>query len=58
MNIYVVNKSTVLKDAQIQNWLPAFSVYVDHVCEWWPRAVSLVWCPRDKELAVPRRVAA
>jgi hypothetical protein len=52
MNIFVVNKSTVLKDAQIQNWLPAFNVYVDHVCEWWPRAVSLVWCPRDKEPAL------
>ena len=49
MNILVVNKSTVLEDAQIQNWLPAFNVYVDHVCEWWPRSVTLVWCPRDKE---------
>jgi hypothetical protein len=49
MNIHVINKSTVLKDAQIQNWLPAFDVYVDHVREWWPRSVSLVWCPRDKE---------
>ncbi len=27
MNILVINKSTVLKDAQIQNWLPAFNVY-------------------------------
>ena len=49
MNIFVVNKSSVLEDAQVQNWLPAFNVYVDHVCEWWPRSVALVWCPRDKE---------
>jgi hypothetical protein len=49
LNIFVVNKSTVIDDAQVQNWLPAFSVYADHVCEWWPRSVSLVWCPRDKE---------
>jgi hypothetical protein len=49
MNIYVINKSTVLKDAQIQRWLPAFDVFADHVREWWPRSVSLVWCPRDKE---------
>jgi hypothetical protein len=49
MNIFVINKSTVLRDAQIQRWLPAFDVYADHVREWWPRAVSLVWCPRDHE---------
>jgi hypothetical protein len=49
MNIHVINKSTTLKDAQIQRWLPAFDLYVDHVRQWWPRAVSLVWCPRDKE---------
>jgi hypothetical protein len=49
MNILVINKSTVVKDAQIQHWLPAFNTYVGHVCEWWPRSVSLVWCPRDKE---------
>jgi len=49
MNILVINKSSAVTDAQIQNWLPAFNVYVGHVCEWWPRAVSLVWCPRDKE---------
>jgi hypothetical protein len=49
MNIYVLNKSTVLKDAQIQRWLPAFDVFAGHVREWWPRSVSLVWCPHDKE---------
>jgi hypothetical protein len=49
MNILVVNKSTVLEDAQVQNWLPAFNVYVDHVSEWWPRSVTLIWCPREKE---------
>ena len=49
MNIYVINKSTALEDAQIQHWLPAFNVFSDHVREWWPRPVSLVWCPRDKE---------
>jgi hypothetical protein len=49
MNIYVINKSTVIKNAQIQHWLPAFNVFADHVREWWPRPVSLVWCPRDKE---------
>ena len=49
MNIHVINKSTTLKDAQIQRWLPAFDLYVDHVRQWWPRAVSLVWCPKDKE---------
>src|SRR5262249_38895417 len=52
MNIYVINKSTVFKDAQIRRWLPAFDVFADHVREWWPRAVSLVWCPRDKEPAL------
>jgi hypothetical protein len=49
VNIFVINKSTVVTDARIQNWLPAFNVYVDHVCEWWPRKVTLVWCPREKE---------
>jgi hypothetical protein len=49
MNVLVVNKSTVLDDARVQNWLPAFNVYVEHVCGWWPRAVTLVWCPRDRE---------
>jgi hypothetical protein len=49
VNIYVINKSTVVADAQIQRWMPAFNVYIDHVCEWWPRSVSLIWCPPDKE---------
>lgn len=49
MNIYVVNKSTTIKDAQIRRWLPAFNVFVDDVRQWWPRAVELVWCPRDDE---------
>jgi hypothetical protein len=49
MNIYVVNKSTIIKDAQVQRWLPAFNVFVDHVRQWWPRGVELVWCPRDDE---------
>ena len=49
MNIYVINKSTVLKDAQIERWIPAFDVFAGHVREWWPRSVSLVWCARDKE---------
>lgn len=49
MNIFVINKSSVVTDAQIQSWLPAFNVFVGHVCEWWPRSVSLVWCPPDKE---------
>jgi hypothetical protein len=51
MNIYVLNKSTALKDAQVQNWLPAFNVFVGHVSEWWPRSAMLVWCPVDKEPA-------
>ena len=49
MNIYVLNKSTALKDAQIQNWLPAFNVFVGHVQEWWPRPATLIWCPVNKE---------
>jgi hypothetical protein len=49
MNIYVINKSTALTDAQIQDWLPAFGVFVHHVRSWWPRPATLVWCPRDKE---------
>ena len=49
MNIYVLNKSSVLTDAQVQHWLPAFSVFVGHVRAWWPRPASLVWCPRDHE---------
>ena len=51
MNIYVLNKSTALTDAQIQNWLPAFNVFVGHVRAWWPRPASLVWCPPDLEPA-------
>jgi len=49
VNIYVVNKSTVLPDAKIKRWLPAFDIFVGHVCQWWPRAVSLIWCPRADE---------
>jgi hypothetical protein len=51
MNIYVINKSSVLTDAQIQHWLPAFNVFVGHVRAWWPRPASLVWCPREHEPA-------
>ena len=51
MNIYVLNKSTALTDAKIQNWIPAFNVFVGHVQEWWPRPAQLIWCPKDKEPA-------
>jgi hypothetical protein len=49
MNIYVLNKSTALTDEQIQEWLPAFNVFLGHVRAWWPRSATLVWCPREKE---------
>lgn len=49
MNIYVINKSTAVTDAQVQAWLPAFNVFVAHVRAWWPRPATLVWCPRDEE---------
>jgi hypothetical protein len=52
VNILVINKSTAVTDAQILRWMPAFEVYADHVCEWWPRSVSLIWCPADKEPAL------
>ena len=42
MNIYVLNKSTAVTDAQIQSWLPAFNVFVEHVQAWWPRPATLV----------------
>ena len=48
MNIYVLNKSTALTDAQILKWLPAFNAFVGHVQAWWPRPATLVWCPVDK----------
>src|SRR5258707_1209129 len=44
-----VDVRTVLVVAPFRRWLPAFDLYADHVREWWPRAVSLVWCPRDQE---------
>ncbi|MGZ6729381.1 MAG: hypothetical protein ACXVFC_08775, partial [Gaiellaceae bacterium] len=49
MNIYVLNKSDALKDAAIQEWLPAFNVFVGHVRAWWPRQATLIWCPLDRE---------
>lgn len=49
MNIYVLNKSTVLPDTQIQHWMPAFNVFLNDVRAWWPRPATLVWCPRDQE---------
>jgi hypothetical protein len=52
MNIYVLNKSTAITDAEVQEWLPAFNVFVEHVRAWWPRPATLVWCPRDKEPAL------
>jgi hypothetical protein len=49
MNIYVLNKSTVLRDAKVRGWLPAFNVFLNHVEAWWPRPAQLIWCPRSKE---------
>ena len=49
MNIYVLNKSSVLTDAQIQAWLPAFNKFVHNVQAWWPRPAQLVWCPQEQE---------
>jgi hypothetical protein len=52
LNIYVLNKSTAVTDQQVQQWLPAFNVFVGHVRQWWPRPASLVWCPKDHEPAL------
>lgn len=49
MNIYMLNKSTVLSDEQIQAWLPAFNKFVDHVRYYWPRPAHLIWCPKEHE---------
>lgn len=52
MNIYVVNKSTVLSDATIQSWIPAFNKYANQVRLSWPRqAGSVIWVPKEKEPA-------
>src|SRR5919204_1542913 len=49
MNIYVINKSSVVTDSQIRGWLPAFNKFVGHVRAWWPRAATLVWIAKDQE---------
>jgi hypothetical protein len=49
MNIYVINKSTVVNDDEILSWMPALNKFVDHVRIYWPRPVKLVWCPASKE---------
>jgi hypothetical protein len=49
MNIYLLNKSTVLADDVVQAWVPAFNKYVGLVRRWWPRAVNIVWSPVSRE---------
>lgn len=49
MNIYVINKSTVLSDLQIQGWIPAFNKFVQHVRYYWPRPSNLIWCDKTHE---------
>lgn len=49
MNIYVINKSSVLTDQEIQSWIPAFNKFVSHVREYWPRPATVIWCDRSKE---------
>jgi hypothetical protein len=52
LNIYLINKSTVLSDATIQSWVPAFTKYANQVRNWWPRqAGSVIWVPKEKEPA-------
>ncbi len=41
MKLYVVNESTVVSDAELASWLPAFKVYVNHVRAYWPRPTTL-----------------
>lgn len=49
MNIYVLNKSTVLEDTEIQSWLPAFNLFLGNVKRWWPRPSNLIWSDKAKE---------
>lgn len=49
MNIYIINKSSVLTDQEIQSWIPGLNKYVHIVREWWPRPAHLVWCDRSQE---------
>lgn len=56
MNIYIINKSTVLSDTEIQSWIPAFNKFVHHVRNYWPRPANLIWCDKDKEPTVAWKV--
>jgi len=51
VNIYVLNKSTVLSDKEIQGWIPAFYQFIKDVRRYWPRPANIVWCSKDKEPA-------
>jgi hypothetical protein len=42
MNIYFVNKSTVVSDAELAAAFPAFKTYANHVRAVWPRPCTLV----------------
>jgi hypothetical protein len=49
MNIYLLNKSTVLKDDEVNAWVPAFNKFLGHVRYWWPRRANIIWSPVDRE---------
>lgn len=49
INIYVINKSTVVSDVEVQSWIPAFNVFLGHVRTWWPRPANLVWIDKAHE---------
>ncbi len=41
MRIFVANESSVLTDAQVEGWMPAFRAYANHVRAYWPRPCTL-----------------
>jgi hypothetical protein len=49
MNIYVINKSSVIDDAEVESWIPAFKQYVRLVNHWWPRATDVKYVTEEHE---------
>jgi hypothetical protein len=49
VNIYCINKSSVITDQQLQSWIPAFNKFIGHVRTYWPRPATAVFCDRTKE---------
>jgi hypothetical protein len=56
LNIYLINKSTAISDAEVESWVTPFNRFITNVRSWWPRPATLLYVDKADEPALAWKV--